>query len=270
MDTETVLPERGRPAAAAADDAADVVQDAFAGLYKRWPRQRDRDRALTYVRSAVLNGSRTALRRRRRPLRAVHAAPVWSAEAAAMVGEERLADALRTVGETFRPGDVPPPRFAGRHRAAFRRPVLLAAAVATSAPVVAGGAVAGGALSSGHKAGPLSAPVGEVQVEVNLCTRTTTNSVCNGEEVTGAQRTELERVLKADRRVREAVYMTKKQRYERFKARMNEAGARTPPSGLPRDIPEAFIVTVARGDAKGVMQSCLGRPGVDTVVVVPR
>jgi RNA polymerase sigma-70 factor (sigma-E family) len=128
MDTETVLPERERPAAEAADDAADavtelyrghalglmrlalvmvgdrgtaedVVQDAFAGLYRRWPRLRDRDRALTYVRSAVLNGSRTALRRRRRPLRAVHAAPVWSAEAAAMVGEDRreVMDALHRL-----------------------------------------------------------------------------------------------------------------------------------------------------------------------------
>ncbi|WP_173096931.1 SigE family RNA polymerase sigma factor [Actinomadura verrucosospora] len=131
MDTETVLPERERPAAparAAAGDAADavtelyrghalglmrlalvmvgdrgtaedVVQDAFAGLYKRWPRLRDRDKALTYVRSAVLNGSRTALRRRRRPLRAVHAPAVWSAEAAAMVGEERreVMDALHRL-----------------------------------------------------------------------------------------------------------------------------------------------------------------------------
>ncbi|WP_243716485.1 SigE family RNA polymerase sigma factor [Actinomadura darangshiensis] len=69
--------------------AEDVVQDAFTGLYRRWPRLRDREKALTYVRSAVLNGSRTALRRRRRPLRAVHEAPVWSAEAEAMVGEDR-------------------------------------------------------------------------------------------------------------------------------------------------------------------------------------
>ncbi len=69
--------------------AEDVVQDAFAGLYRRWPRLRDRDSALTYVRSAVLNGSRTALRRRRRPFRAVHQPPVWSAESEAMVGEDR-------------------------------------------------------------------------------------------------------------------------------------------------------------------------------------
>ncbi|MFB4303228.1 permease-like cell division protein FtsX [Actinomadura sp. NTSP31] len=188
--------------------------------------------------------------------------------------EERLADALRTVGETIGPEDVPPPRFTGRRRAAFRRPMLLTAAVAASAAIVAGGAVAGGALSSGHenghKTGALTVPAGEVQVEVNLCTRTSSNASCEGKEMTGAQRAELQRALKADRRVREAVYMTKKQRFERFKARMESSGAPTPSSGLPRDIPEAFIVTVARADAKSVMQSYLGRPGVDTVIVVGR
>ncbi|QFG22554.1 SigE family RNA polymerase sigma factor [Actinomadura sp. WMMB 499] len=69
--------------------AEDVVQDAFAGLYAHWPRMRDRDKALTYVRSAVINRSRTAVRRRRRPFRAVHQPPVWSAESEAMIGEDR-------------------------------------------------------------------------------------------------------------------------------------------------------------------------------------
>ncbi|MQY05897.1 RNA polymerase sigma factor [Actinomadura macrotermitis] len=69
--------------------AEDVVQEAFTGLYRRWSRLDDRDKALTYVRSAVLNGCRNALRRRRRPFRVQHEPPVWSAEAAALVGEER-------------------------------------------------------------------------------------------------------------------------------------------------------------------------------------
>jgi RNA polymerase sigma-70 factor (sigma-E family) len=69
--------------------AEDVVQDAFTGLYRRWSRLRERDKALTYVRSAVLNGCRTALRRRKRPFRGEHLPPVWSAEAAVMVGEDR-------------------------------------------------------------------------------------------------------------------------------------------------------------------------------------
>jgi DNA-directed RNA polymerase specialized sigma24 family protein len=36
--------------------AEDVVQDAFFGLYRRWATLKDPDSALTYVRSAVLNG----------------------------------------------------------------------------------------------------------------------------------------------------------------------------------------------------------------------
>ncbi|RSN61920.1 MULTISPECIES: SigE family RNA polymerase sigma factor [Actinomadura] len=79
--------------------AEDVVQDAFAGLYAAWPRLRDRDRALAYVRSAVLNRSRTALRRRRRPFRTLHQPPVWSAESEAMIGEDRreVLDALHRL-----------------------------------------------------------------------------------------------------------------------------------------------------------------------------
>jgi RNA polymerase sigma-70 factor (sigma-E family) len=44
--------------------AEDVVQDAFAGLYRRWSSLADPGKAVHYVRSAVLNGCRSALRRR--------------------------------------------------------------------------------------------------------------------------------------------------------------------------------------------------------------
>ena len=44
--------------------AEDVVQDAFCGLYRNWSRLADQAKALPYVRSSVLNGCRTALRRR--------------------------------------------------------------------------------------------------------------------------------------------------------------------------------------------------------------
>lgn len=46
--------------------AEDVVQDAFVGLYRRWRTLTDTDKAISYVRSSVLNGSRTVLRRRAR------------------------------------------------------------------------------------------------------------------------------------------------------------------------------------------------------------
>ena len=46
--------------------AEDVVQDAFLGLYRRWDRLADPAAAQSYLRTSVLNGCRTALRRRSR------------------------------------------------------------------------------------------------------------------------------------------------------------------------------------------------------------
>jgi DNA-directed RNA polymerase specialized sigma24 family protein len=43
--------------------AEDVVQEGFAGLYRRWEKLSDPGNALPYVRSSVLNGCRTQLRR---------------------------------------------------------------------------------------------------------------------------------------------------------------------------------------------------------------
>ncbi len=47
------------------ETAEDVVQDAFAALHRRWPALADRESAISYLRSCVLNGSRSVLRRRR-------------------------------------------------------------------------------------------------------------------------------------------------------------------------------------------------------------
>ncbi|QXJ26494.1 SigE family RNA polymerase sigma factor [Actinomadura graeca] len=71
--------------------AEDVVQDAFLGLHHRWARLRDPAAALTYARSAVLNRCRSVLRRRAVAARFGHAyePPAWSAESAALIGEER-------------------------------------------------------------------------------------------------------------------------------------------------------------------------------------
>ena len=77
--------------------AEDVVQEAFCGLYRRWHALADTEHALSYVRSSVINGCRSALRRRVRQL----SGPAWdrpggtagdrpgeSAESAALIGEE--------------------------------------------------------------------------------------------------------------------------------------------------------------------------------------
>ena len=45
--------------------AEDVVQEAFAGLFRNWSGLRDTQAAIGYLRTAVVNGSRSMLRRRR-------------------------------------------------------------------------------------------------------------------------------------------------------------------------------------------------------------
>jgi RNA polymerase sigma-70 factor (sigma-E family) len=44
--------------------AEDVVQDAFIAMHGHWSRLHDPDKALAYLRQAVVNGSRSALRHR--------------------------------------------------------------------------------------------------------------------------------------------------------------------------------------------------------------
>ena len=84
------------------DDAAaaeDVVQDAFLGLYRRWDTLTDAAAALPYLRASVLNGCRTAMKRRARPARTVEPGdrPLESAEAAVLRTEEQ-----RTVAAAIR------------------------------------------------------------------------------------------------------------------------------------------------------------------------
>ena len=71
--------------------AEDVVQDAFLGLYRKWPSLQDRSRALAYLRASVLNACRAAHRSATRGARALLRAPaaraVVSAEESALIGE---------------------------------------------------------------------------------------------------------------------------------------------------------------------------------------
>jgi RNA polymerase sigma-70 factor (sigma-E family) len=74
--------------------AEDVVQEAFCGLYRRWHGLSDSTNALAYVRSSVINGCRSALRRRVRQLSlagfgdADQPGESDSAESEALLGEE--------------------------------------------------------------------------------------------------------------------------------------------------------------------------------------
>lgn len=70
--------------------AEDVVQEAFIGLYRRWSYLDDQAKALGYVRSSVLNGCRSQLRRRPTlELDSSGGPPVTSAESAVLTAEER-------------------------------------------------------------------------------------------------------------------------------------------------------------------------------------
>lgn len=70
--------------------AEDVVQEAFAGLHRNWARLRDEYAALGYLRTAVVNGSRSVLRRRRtaRDYVPPHSPNARSAESMAMLSVE--------------------------------------------------------------------------------------------------------------------------------------------------------------------------------------
>ena len=70
--------------------AEDVVQEAFAGLHRNWSRLRDEYAAIGYLRTAVVNGSRSVLRRRRtaRDYVPPHAVNARSAESLAMLSVE--------------------------------------------------------------------------------------------------------------------------------------------------------------------------------------
>src|SRR5882757_1554554 len=73
--------------------AEDVVQEAFTGLHRHWSELRDERAALGYLRTAVVNGSRSVLRRRRTAREYVppHQVNARSAESLAMLSAEHQA-----------------------------------------------------------------------------------------------------------------------------------------------------------------------------------
>jgi RNA polymerase sigma-70 factor (sigma-E family) len=78
--------------------AEDVVQEAFTGLHRHWAELRDEAAAVAYLRTAVVNGSRSVLRRRRtaRDYVPPHQVNARSAESLAMLSAEHqsVVDAL--------------------------------------------------------------------------------------------------------------------------------------------------------------------------------
>lgn len=74
------------------ETSEDVVQEAFASLHRRWPSLADREAAVGYLRSCVLNGCRSVLRRRRtvrrNPQPAAEALTVEAADGRLLLAEE--------------------------------------------------------------------------------------------------------------------------------------------------------------------------------------
>lgn len=71
--------------------AEDVVQEAFYGLYRAWDRLPSHDKVAGYLKVSVLNGCRSVIRRSRRAPGPIEVMPAASAEADALLGEERRA-----------------------------------------------------------------------------------------------------------------------------------------------------------------------------------
>jgi RNA polymerase sigma-70 factor (sigma-E family) len=89
------------------ETAEDIVQEAFLGLYRHWAHLHDQAKAVTYARSAVLNGCRSELRKRRSAeLRSIdeHQPQASSAESAVLTAEERrqIIAALRLLPDRQR------------------------------------------------------------------------------------------------------------------------------------------------------------------------
>ena len=88
------------------ESAEEVVQDAFVAMHGRWRRMRDPDKALAYLRQAVVNRSRSVLRHR--GVESAYTPPAArdrpGADEDALVAERRgvVLDALRSLPERQR------------------------------------------------------------------------------------------------------------------------------------------------------------------------
>jgi cell division protein FtsX len=187
--------------------------------------------------------------------------------------EERLRDALQSVGETVRPENVPDPRFIGRRRG-LPRPAMAMAAVAASAAVVVGGVAVGGTFRSGGATGPLAQPSASgasvPTISVFLCVKTSGNPSCDHKDATDAQRRKVKQRLEGVGSVRQVEFENKQEAYERFKKRFpnDDQFRRSVEAG---DIPESFRVSLAPGaDTGPVTKAMTGTPGVDKVIVEGR
>jgi DNA-directed RNA polymerase specialized sigma24 family protein len=100
--------------------AEDIVQDVYARLHTRWSQIAAQDAVLPYVRSAVLNGCRSVLRRRAvaRRVGAAHRdePPAKSAENEVILSEDRRQDRPRSTAPAADHAALPAQRLDAHHR----------------------------------------------------------------------------------------------------------------------------------------------------------
>ena len=81
--------------------AEEVVQDSFVAMHNSWPRLRDSDKALSYLRQSVVNRSRSVLRHRmvtdRNVLKPAPDMPGGEQEDISQLERSALISALRTL-----------------------------------------------------------------------------------------------------------------------------------------------------------------------------
>jgi len=90
------------------DTAEDVVQDAFAALHKHWHSLANTEAAIGYLRTSVVNGARSVLRRRRtvrrNPFPDAESLTVEGADSGALIADEhrQVLDAIRRLPDRQR------------------------------------------------------------------------------------------------------------------------------------------------------------------------
>lgn len=191
--------------------------------------------------------------------------------------EERLTDALRDVGETIRPEDVPPPRFADRGTGVLSRPLTVSLAAAATV-VVATAGVTAGVLASGddgsratspplpsQSASPSASAGSGADVSVFFCIETSSNPSCQGKDATTAQRRALRARVEKLPAVSRVMYESKEEAFERFKNRFSKGPDWDVRAGA---IPDSLRIWLTDGaNARDVQSAVLGEPGVDQVIV---
>ncbi len=106
----------------------------------------------------------------------------------------------------------------------------------------------------------------KIEVSIFLCAKTSSNPVCQKQDVSAQQRSTLEAQLKKMPQVSDVQYETKQQAYERFKDRFAGSPGFVE-STREGDIPDSFRVKLKNPEEyKAVAQAMLNQPGVDSVI----